>query len=284
MNYFKMTLAMTIFASGSIFFTGIGLPPAIIAAVRAIVGMAFLAVVLGFCRSRSGFAGFKKNAFCIIFSGIALAFNWIFLFSAYQRTSGSVVTVCYGVAPMLVLITAPLFLREKVTLLNVACTLGAFAGTVLVSGIFANKSPDIIGVMYALIAAALYCAVIILNKNIGNITCLDNAFYQFVVASIVSVAYAVFAAKNVSFAINSQVAWKLLIVSVVHTGIAYSLMYSAMKKMSAQSWGIMSYIEPLAAAVISYFILDRNLNHIQMLGAILILGFVLIAGFIKKRR
>ena len=284
MSYFKMTLAMIIFASGSIFFEGIGLPPAIVAAVRAIVGMALVAVVLGFSRSRSGFAGFKKNAFSIIFSGIALAFNWIFLFSAYQRTGSSVVAVCYGVAPVLVLITAPLFLREKVTLLNVACTLGAFAGTVLVSGIFAGKYPDLLGVMYALIAAALYCAVIILNKNIGNITCLDNAFYQFVVAAVTSVVYAIFTAKNVSFAVSSQTVWKLLIISVLHTGIAYSLMYSAMKKMSAQNWGIMSYIEPLAAAVIAYFILERNLNHIQMLGAFLILGFVLIAGFVKRRR
>ncbi len=284
MNYFKMTLAMIIFASGGIFFTGIGLPPAIVASVRAVVGMAFLAVVLGFYRSRSGFAGFKKNAFAIILSGVALAFNWIFLFSAYQRTTDGVVAVCYGLAPVMVLLTAPLFLREKVTLLNVACVLGAFAGTVLLSGVFGNKYPDIIGVMYALIAAALYCAVIIINKKIGNITCLDNAFYQFVVASVVSVAYAFFTVRNVTFTVTSQAVWKLLVISVLHTGIAYALMYSAMKKMTAQSWGILSYIEPLAAAVIGYFILEHNLNHIQLLGAFLILGFVLIAGFVKKRR
>jgi len=284
MSYFKMTLAMIIFASGSLLYNSLGLPGAVVAAVRGVIGMAFVAVVLGFCKSRSGFSAFKKNALAIIASGFALALGWIFLHWAHGRTGSSVVMVCYGVAPLLVLLAAPLFLREKSSLLNVACTLGAFAGTILVSGVFANKYPDIIAVMYALIAAALYCAVIIINKKISNINALENAFYQFVVAGIVSIAYAVFTVKGVEFTVTTQSALRLLIICILHTGIAYGLMYSAMKKMSAQMWGIMSFIEPLAYAVLGYFIIDRDLNHIQFLGAIMILGFVLIAGFVKRRR
>lgn len=284
MNYFKMTLAMIIFASGSLLYNSLGLPPAVVAAVRGVVGMAFVAVILGFCKSRSGFSAFKKNAFAIICSGIALAFNWIFLLSAFSHTGPSVVTACYGVAPLLVLIMAPLFLREKSSLLHVACTLGAFAGVILISGVFANKYPNIIAVVYALIAAALYCAVIIINKKISNINALENAFYQFVVAGIVAIAYAVFTVKGVAFTVTTQSALRLLAICILHTGIAYGLMYSAMKKMSAQMWGIMSYVEPLAVAVLGYFLIDRNLNHIQFLGAAMILGFVLIAGFVKKRR
>lgn len=284
MSYFKMTLAMIIFASGSLLYNSLGLPGAVVAAVRGVIGMAFVAVVLGFCKSRSGFSAFKKNALAIIASGFALAFGWIFLHWAHGRTGSSVVMVCYGVAPLLVLLAAPLFLREKSSLLNVACTLGAFAGTILVSGVFANKYPDIIAVMYALIAAALYCAVIIINKKISNINALENAFYQFVVAGIVSIAYAVFTVKGVEFTVTTQSALRLLIICILHTGIAYGLMYSAMKKMSAQMWGIMSFIEPLAYAVLGYFIIDRDLNHIQFLGAIMILSFVLIAGFVKRRR
>jgi len=260
------------------------LPSVVIFCVRAVVGMAFLAVVLGFYKSRSGFSAFKKNAVPIILAGVALAFNQIFLFEAYQRTTNSIVTVCYYIAPLLVLFMAPLFLREKVTLLSVACTLGAYAGAVLLSGALGDEYPNMVGVMYALIGAGLYCTVIIINKKIGVITSLDNAFYQLVVASVVSVVYAIITLRGVSVTVNIHTVWKMLLVSIVHTAIAYTLIFSAAKKLSAQNWGLMSYIEPLAAVAIGCFVYKRQLNNIELLGVVLIFCFVIIGCVLKKRR
>ena len=284
MSYVRMILAMIIFASSDFFLADIGLPAAVIFCVRAVVGMAFLAVILGFYKNRSGFLAFKKNAVYIILAGMALAFNQIFLLEAYQRTANSIVTVCYYIAPLLVLFMAPLFLREKVSLLSIACTLGAYAGAVLLSGALGDEYPNIIGVMYALIGAGLYCTVIVLNKKIGTITCIDNAFYQLVVASVVSVTYAIVTLQGVSVTVNIHTVWKMLLVSIVHTAVAYSLMFSAGKKLSAQNWGLLSYIEPLAAVGIGYFVYRHQLNNIEILGAILIFCFVFIGCVLRKKR
>ena len=284
MSYLKMTIAMIIFASADFFLADIGLPAAVVSCVRAVVGMAFLAVILGFYKNRSGFAAFKKNWFSIILAGVALAFNWIFLLEAHQRTAGAVVTVCYYLAPVMVLLMAPLFLREKVTLLGTACTLGAYAGAVLLSGALGSEYPEIIGLMYALISAVLLCAVIIINKKITSITCLDNAFYQFVVASVVCVAYAVVTLQGVTVSVNIHTVWKLLVVSIIHTALAYSLLFSAAKRLSAQSWAQMSFLELPAAVGLGYLFYRQNLNHIEILGVALVIVFVIIGCFLRKNR
>lgn len=284
MGNLKMILAMTIFGSIGIFVHEIGLPPAIIACIRAIVGTAFLAIILGFYNHRSNFASFRKNAVPIILSGVALAFNWIFLFEAYRNTSIPVATVCYNLAPVFVLILSPIILRERITILNVACTLGSLAGAVLISGVLTNDAANRVGVTYAILAAVLYCAVMILNKKISGISSLDNSFYQMAVASVVTVIYSVLTVDMTTVTFSGNVGWMLLLLGILHTAIAYSLTFSASKRMTAQAWGVLSYLEPATAIVLAFVILKQNLTSIEILGTIMIFGFAIINGIVRRRR
>lgn len=284
MGNLKMILAMTIFGSIGIFVHEIGLPPAIIACIRAIVGTAFLAIILGFYNHRSNFASFRKNAVPIILSGVALAFNWIFLFEAYRNTSIPVATVCYNLAPVFVLILSPIILRERITILNVACTLGSLAGAVLISGVLTNDAANRVGVTYAILAAILYCAVMILNKKISGISSLDNSFYQMAVASVVTVIYSVLTVDMSAVTFSGNVGWMLLLLGILHTAIAYSLTFSASKRMTAQAWGVLSYLEPATAIVLAFVILKQNLTSIEILGTIMIFGFAIINGIVRRRR
>lgn len=284
MGNLKMVLAMTIFGSIGIFVHEIGLPPAIIACIRAIVGTAFLAIILGFYNHRSNFASFRKNAVPIILSGVALAFNWIFLFEAYRNTSIPVATVCYNLAPVFVLILSPIILRERITILNVACTLGSLAGAVLISGVLTNDAANKAGVTYAILAAILYCAVMILNKKISGISSLDNSFYQMAIASVVTVIYSVLTVDMTTVTFSGNVGWMLLLLGILHTAIAYSLTFSASKRMTAQAWGVLSYLEPATAIVLAFVILKQNLTSIEILGTIMIFGFAIINGIVRRRR
>ena len=284
MGNLKMVLAMTIFGSIGIFVHKIGLPPAIIACIRAIVGTAFLAIILGFYNNRSNFTAFRKNAVPIILSGVALAFNWIFLFEAYRNTSIPVATVCYNLAPVFVLILSPIILRERITVLNVACTLGSLAGAVLISGVLTNDVANKAGVTYAILAAILYCAVMILNKKISGISSLDNSFYQMAVASVVTVIYSVLTVDMKEVTFSGNVGWMLLLLGILHTAIAYSLTFSASKRMTAQAWGVLSYLEPATAIVLAYILLKQNLTSIEILGTVMIFGFAIINGIVRRRR
>lgn len=284
MGNLKMVLAMAIFGSIGIFVHEIALPPAIIASIRAIVGTAFLAIILGFYNQRSNLSMVKKNIVPIIVSGAALAFNWIFLFEAYQNTTIPVATVCYNLAPIFVLVISPILLREKLTLVSVACTLGALAGAVLISGITGGESLNRTGVTYAIIAAVFYAVVMLTNKKISGISSLDNAFYQMAVASVVAIIYSVLTVDMSSVSFGGNVGWMLLLLGILHTAIAYALVFSASKRMTAQAWGILSYLEPATAIVLAFFILKQPITPIEVLGAVMIFGFAIINGFVRRRK
>ena len=284
MGNLKMILAMAIFGSVGIFVHEIALSPAIIACIRAIVGTAFLAIILGFYNQRSNLSMVKKNIIPIVISGAALAFNWIFLFEAYHNTTIPIATVCYNLAPIFVLIISPLLLREKLTLVNVACTLGALAGAVLISGVTGGESLNRTGVTYAIIAAVFYAVVMIANKKISGISSLDNAFYQMAVASVVTIVYSVLTVDMSKVAFSGNVGWMLLVLGMLHTAIAYALVFSASKRMAAQAWGILSYLEPATAIVLAFFLLKQPLTNIEILGAVMIFGFALINGFVRRRK
>ena len=284
MSNLKMVLGMTIFGSIGIFVHEIGLPPAVIASIRAIVGAAFLAIILGFYNNRANLSDVKRNIIPIIISGTALGFNWICLFEAYQRTTIPVATVCYNLAPVFVLVLSPILLRERITLVSVACTLGALAGAILLSGITSDDAVNKTGFTYAIIAAILYAVIMLTNKKVSGISSLDNAFYQMAVASVVTIAYSVFTVDMSTVTFGGRVGWMLLVLGILHTAIAYALVFSASKRMTAQAWGILSYLEPATAIILAFFLLKQPITNIEILGAIMVFGFALINGLVRRRK
>ncbi len=58
--------------------------------------------------------------------------------------------------------------------------------------------------------------------------------------------------------------WVFAMVSIL---IPYSFFSTGLKMLEASTVGILSTMEPIAAIVIAYFVLDETLGPIQMLGA-----------------
>ena len=78
----------------------------------------------------------------------------------------------------------------------------------------------------------------------------------------------------------------MLILGVVHTGLAYMLFFGAAGKLPAQSTALLSYLDPLLAVVLSAVILHQTMNTPQMIGAGLILGAAFVGEVfgVKKRK
>ena len=76
----------------------------------------------------------KKELLLLLFSGMAMGFNWILLFEAYKYTSVSAATLSYYFAPIIVTIVCPFLFHEKLTKKQILCfamsTLGVFLITV----------------------------------------------------------------------------------------------------------------------------------------------------------
>lgn len=78
----------------------------------------------------------------------------------------------------------------------------------------------------------------------------------------------------------------VLVLGVVHTGIAYIFYLGPMPFMSTQSIAILSYVEPVISILLSFIVLHEELSYIAWIGAILMLGATIVSEirFKKEKR
>ena len=129
----QLILSMFIYGSIGIFVKHIPLPSSIIANVRGIVGTLFLLTVLLVKHQTLNWQAIHRNLKFLIPCGILLGFNWIALFEAYRYTTVAIATVCYYLAPVFVLLVAPLLLKERLTVNRCVCAAVALLGMIFTS-------------------------------------------------------------------------------------------------------------------------------------------------------
>ena len=268
--------AMGIFGTVGLFRRLIPLSSAVIACSRGLMGLVFLLAVMLLTRKKPDLSAISKNLVLLLVSGVAIGFNWILLFESYRYTSVATATVCYYLAPMMLLLACPL-LKEKLTLKKLLCVGVALVGLVFVSGIL-EKMPstdELLGITFGLGAAVLYASVMFINKKLSPIPAYDKTALQLGSAAFVIIPYILLTEGLPSFDLTS-VQWVLLVmVGVVHTGIAYTLYFGAMKNLRAQTIAIFSYLDPVLAVLLSWLVLKEPLSFSNILGAVLILGSAL---------
>jgi RarD protein len=222
----------------------------------------------------------------LLVSGAALGFNWILLFEAYRYTSVAVATLCYYTAPILVILVAPLVLKERISAKKIVCVSVALLGMFLVSGILdsGSQTGDLRGILFGLGAAILYACVMVLNKLQKEIQSFDRTIFQLGIAALVLLPYN-FAVSSFPDALPSlPVTMMLLAVGVLHTGLAYYLYFSSIAQLPGQTVAIISYLDPVIAVAVSVLLLREGTSWQELLGAVLILGAALCSEISIQRK
>lgn len=267
--------AMVIFGTIGIFRRFIPLSSAMLAMVRGLVGVLFLLLIMAIIRKRPDGRAIRRNLALLLVSGALIGFNWILLFEAYNYTSVATGTLCYYMAPVFVVFASPFVLRERLTWRRLLLSLVALVGMVLVSDILRVGFSDISelkGVFLGLGAAVLYATVILLNKKLKDISAYDRTVVQLATAFVVLVPY-VFLTENVTAISPTPLSIVLLlVVGIIHTGLAYALYFGSMDKLPAQTVALYSYIDPILAVILSALFLKEPMSIGGVIGAILILG------------
>ena len=275
----KIITAMVTFGTIGVFVRYIPLPSSIIALVRGVLATIFLLTVMAAGKRRPDRTAIRRNLALLVISGGMIGFNWILLFEAYNYTSVAVATLCYYLAPVFVIIASPFVLGEKLTMRKTLCVISALAGMVMVSGVIQNyvsggnaEDLNLTGVLLGIGAGALYATIILMNKKLKNISSYDTTVMQLAAASIVLVPYCLLTVDIGSLEVTPGSAVLLVIVGIVHTGIAYVLYFGSIKELSAQTVAIFSYIDPILAVLLSALLLKENMDMLSILGAVMILG------------
>lgn len=269
--------SMAIFGTIGLFVRNISVSSGELALYRAILASVLIGLFLLITRQKVPFGKIKKELPLLLLSGCAMGFNWILLFEAYKYTTVSVATLSYYFAPVIVTVACPILFREKMTAKQWLCFAASTLGIVLITGIgdLSAGSNHILGIGFGLGAACLYATVILLNKFIKNVEGIHRTFLQFLAAIIVLIPY-VACTGGMTLGSLDMKGWVfLLVVGLVHTGIAYCLYFPSLKELPGQKAAILSYIDPLVAVLLSVTILGEPMTPMQIIGGILILGFTL---------
>lgn len=272
-----MALAMVIFGTLGPFTRNIAVSSGELALYRAVMASVMIGAFLLLTKQKLHLKELGKDLLLLLLSGVAMGFNWILLFQAYQYTTISVATLSYYFAPVIVTVASPILFREKLTKKGIICFLMSTLGMGLIIGVGggSGSSKDMIGILYGLGAAVLYATVILLNKSIKKVAGIHRTFLQFVAAVLVLSPY-VLLTSGVQLSLLDTTGWVcLLVVGIVHTGITYCLYFSSLKDISGQQAAILSYIDPLVAVLVSLVVLREAMTPLQILGGVLILGFTL---------
>ncbi len=267
-----LLVSYVIFGTIGLFVKFIPLPSAVIAAFRGICGAIFIYIFMLITKKRISADEIKSNAVILALSGLAIGFNWIFLFEAYRYTSIATATLCYYMAPVFVMIAAPFVLKEKTSLKSIICIIIAVVGMVLVSGASFGDGNEIYGVILGLAAALLYAFVIICNKKMGEIASETRALSQLLIAGVTVLPYALFTADADSLSADTRGIIFLIIIGVVHTGFAYVLNLGTVAKVPAGTVAVLSYTDPVVAILLEAVVLLTLPSLSVIAGAVLILG------------
>ena len=273
----QMALSMFIFGTIAPIVRNIGVGSGELALYRAIMAAVIVGGFLLFSRQKISVFGIKKELLLLLISGAAMGINWIFLFEAYKYTTVSVATLSYYFAPVIVMVVCPLIFKEKLTIKQIICFVMSTVGLVLITGTAGGGSEDMLGILFGLSAAMFYATVMLLNKFIKGIEGLHRTFIQFLAAIIVLLPYVWLTSGFTLGTLNGRSWGFLLVVGIVHTGLAYCMYFSAIKELAGNKVAMLSYIDPLIAVIVSVVFLNEKMTFPQIVGGILILGFTLIS-------
>lgn len=283
----SMIAAMLIFGTIGIFVSKIGLPSAVIAMFRSVIGTAFIGALLLIRRVKINTQALKRNLPLLLFSGAALGFNWIFLFESYRFAGVPVGTLCYYMAPVFVVLLSPFVLKERLTPVKLICSLAAIVGAALISGSKIGDGASLKGILFGLSAAALYCGIVIANKFIREQSPAETTFFQLAVSAAVMLPYCLLTQKVALAAFDASTILSVALVGVLHTGVAYMLYFGSVQRIPAQVSAVFSYIDPITSIILSALILNQPMTAVQAVGMFLILGATLfneLAPTLSQRR
>ncbi|MBU3842896.1 MAG: DMT family transporter [Candidatus Fusobacterium pullicola] len=277
-------IAMLIFGTIGLFVKNIDLNSSEIALTRGFIGGITLLFAMALLRKKVSIEAIKRNIYLLIFSGFAVGLNWIFLFQGYKYTSISNATLSYYFAPIFVTISAPFILKEKLTLSKFLCVLMALVGMFCIVGVDGiNGGSALIGIAYGLLAAGFYASVILMNKFLKGIDSLEITIIQLLSATITLLPYVLYMDSGKSLNISLNSIPYILILGIVHTGIAYLLYFSSLQELKGQTIAVLSYIDPVFAIIISAIILKEHLGILQIIGGVLILGSSFLSEILNKK-
>lgn len=237
---------------------------------RCVVGGAMLLLV---CRAlgllRAELLGRRVLTLAVV-SGVAIVGNWLLLFASYSKASIAISTAVYNVQPFMLVGLGALFLGERITLVKLAWLAVAFLGMLAIVSAHGDTGASgenyLLGIALALGAALLYALAALIVKRLSGTPPHLIALIQLLTGILMLAPLAGYQLPE-----RPQAWASLVTLGILHTGVMYMLLYSAIQKLPTALTGALSFVYPIAAIIVDWLAFDHRLGALQWLGVAAIL-------------
>ncbi|WP_456397093.1 DMT family transporter [Desulfurobacterium sp.] len=199
----------------------------------------------------------------LLLSGIMLGVNWIFFFWAVKITDIATVVTIYYAGPVISILLAAFFLKERINFFTVVSILLALAGVAVSSGGFNMDK----GAVIAMLAAVSY-------GLLGFFSKVSTLYHEAVMVTTWQILISIFITlpflfwADWHFTIDGFLV--TLVAGVIHTALALFLWYDALNYIKVSFASILQYLDIVFAVILAYLFLFQVPTVQQVLGAFLI--------------
>ena len=280
----KFIIAVTLYGTIGLFLRQVSLPSEAVALCRGVIGSLFILLYLKLKGSGLNRTAIRSNLRWLLISGVCLGLNWIFLFAAYIHTTVAIASLCNYMAPIIVIAVAPIALREKLDRRKIPCIFAALLGIVLVSGAFRGGVGNLGGAALGLAAAVCFTVIVLCNRKLTDISPYDRSVVQLALSAITILPYAWLHNRGTVLQLDVSSVLIVLMLGLVHTGVAYCLYFSGMGSLPVQTVAILGYLEPVISVLCSALFLRESMPPEGWLGAALVIIAAAVSEWMPEKK
>ena len=252
----------------------IDMPSSVIALGRAFFSVLTIVLVLALRGQKLDREAIKRNIGWLTLSSVFMCCNWVCQFEAFKYTTIAVSTLCYYMQPVFYILAAAVVIKEKLSPRKLVCVAIAFCGMIFVSGVLQTglHLSELKGVLFGIAGGFFYAMVVLINKYMKDISPVNTTIVQMALVSVIMLPYSAATGGLAAAKITTVGIICLIVLGALHTGIGYVIYFDAVNKLPAQTVGILSYIDPVEAVLLSAFFLREPMTVWTVIGAVMILG------------
>lgn len=198
----------------------------------------------------------------LLAAGLVVA-SWVVFFMAIQRLSVGLATVVFHVQPLCLMLAGAWWLGERLPRARIGAAVLALAGLVLATGL-ASAGVSVSWTGLGLCAVAVVCQTVVgvLLRARTPVPPLALAWWQCAVGTLLLWPWVALAGWP---AWGSAWAW-LAALGVVHTGLAYVLIYGGMAQLGTSRSALLQFVYPAVTLLCDALVYQRWLTPVQLAG------------------
>jgi drug/metabolite transporter (DMT)-like permease len=235
---------------------------------RCALGLVSLTLWLALRRQTRFLRLTRTTAPWVLTAGSLMVLSWALFFIAIGRIATGVAIVLFHIQPMWVLILSALCLKESIATRRIGAVFVAMCGLVLATGIAERPAGGVVGQGYwlgvALCLTGAFCmaCVTIVARRLRDLPAGILAWWQCAIGTLTVWVWPI---RQGWPALGPSWLW-LAGLGVIHTGAAYTLMYSGMARLNASRIALLQFVYPAVAIFIDWLFFGQHLSGLQLTG------------------